>query len=223
MHHGLKKFIGGCFAVVLLLPILALSKSDRTLSWQDLAPPAKDLRAPFAHLKEELLYDLNRLYSLNRWQKEGKIEEGSELEKEADELRANLKAANQDVDDLLKKIDHAMAEFEKQQSTPVADLDGETVRIPGYVLPLEFGGDAVSEFFLVPYVGACIHTPPPPANQIVLVKLNQSYKVKNLYDAVWVTGKLTIAKHDRELGYRDGAGKVTTTYELAGTAVVPYE
>ena len=49
-------------------------------------------------------------------------------------------------------------------------LDGKLVKIPGYMVPLEDDSEVVSEFLLVPYVGACIHTPPPPPNQIVQVK-----------------------------------------------------
>ncbi len=117
-----------------------------------------------------------------------------------------------------------MAEYNNLMSKPVAALDGQEIRLPGYVLPLEFSDRlAVSELFLVPYVGACIHTPPPPANQIVLVKLNQSYRVSGLYDAVWVSGRLRVVESKRELGYRDGTGKVTTTYELEGVGIKPYE
>src|SRR6187549_1707175 len=57
-------------------------------------------------------------------------------------------------------------------------LDGKSVRIPGYMVPLEDDSEIVSEFLLVPYVGACIHTPPPPPNQIVQVKMNSKKKVK---------------------------------------------
>ena len=55
-------------------------------------------------------------------------------------------------------------------------LDGKTIRIPGYVLPLEFSGSKVTEFLLVPWVGACIHTPPPEPNQIVYVKARQGLR-----------------------------------------------
>ena len=48
-------------------------------------------------------------------------------------------------------------------------LDGVTVRLPGYIIPVDLGADGVTSFVLVPYVGACIHVPPPPANQLVFV------------------------------------------------------
>jgi hypothetical protein len=74
---------------------------------------------------------------------------------------------------------------------PVVEaLDGARVRIGGYVVPLDFDATKVKEFLLVPFVGACIHVPPPPANQIVYVKSESGFDVKGSFDPVWVTGKL---------------------------------
>ena len=71
-----------------------------------------------------------------------------------------LEQAGVDVDGLLAKR-RAMSEHRTAaQVNPL--LDGLTVRLPGYVLPLEITGRKVTEFLLVPWVGACIHTPPPP-------------------------------------------------------------
>jgi hypothetical protein len=72
----------------------------------------------------------------------------------------------------------------------VADLDGKRVRIGGYVVSLDFDSTRVKEFLLVPFVGACIHVPPPPANQIVYVKSAPGFEVAGMFDPVWVTGIL---------------------------------
>ena len=69
-------------------------------------------------------------------------------------------------------------------------LDGKRVKIGGYVVPLDFDATKVKEFLLVPFVGACIHVPPPPSNQIVYVKSEQGFDVKGSFDPVWVTGKM---------------------------------
>ncbi len=216
----------GCLLAVYVaasLPALALASSARTLAWEDLAPPEPDLRAPFSHLEHQQFADLYEIYKLEEWRKLGNDADDSGLAKQIEELTASLKAAKIDVPDLLQKLRDSMAEYERYNAMPVSELNGQVIRLPGYVLPLEFGGEAVSEFFLVPSVGACIHTPAPPANQIVLVKLNQTYKMKALYDAVWVTGKLKVVQIKRALGYRDGAGSVASTYELEGTRIVPYQ
>jgi len=72
----------------------------------------------------------------------------------------------------------------------VAELDGKRVRIGGYVVPLDFEATTIKEFLLVPFVGACIHVPPPPANQIVYVKTDAGLEITGQFDPVWVTGTI---------------------------------
>lgn len=84
----------------------------------------------------------------------------------------------------------------QQSSGPapvVTALDGERVQIGGYVVPLDFESTKVKEFLLVPFVGACIHVPPPPANQIIYVKPAQPFEIKATFDPVYVTGKISVA------------------------------
>lgn len=71
-----------------------------------------------------------------------------------------------------------------------ADLDGKRVRIAGFVTPLAFDGVELTDFFLVPYVGACIHVPPPPANQMVLVSKVDGFELGSMSDPVWIEGEL---------------------------------
>ncbi len=72
-----------------------------------------------------------------------------------------------------------------------SELDGENVKIGGYVVPLDFKATRITEFLLVPFVGACIHVPPPPANQIIYVKTEEGFNIGGLFDPVYVTGKLS--------------------------------
>jgi uncharacterized protein len=74
----------------------------------------------------------------------------------------------------------------------VTALDGRRVRIGGYVVSLDFDATKVKEFLLVPFVGACIHVPPPPANQIVYVKSPDGFEVTGQFEPVWVTGTLKV-------------------------------
>lgn len=78
----------------------------------------------------------------------------------------------------------------------VAALNGRAVRLPGYLVPLESQGGALQEFLLVPYFGACIHSPPPPANQIVHVRAARPVKGLRSMDAVWVAGVLRTERRD---------------------------
>jgi hypothetical protein len=72
----------------------------------------------------------------------------------------------------------------------VADLNGKRVKLGGYVVPLDFDATTIKEFLLVPFVGACIHVPPPPANQIVYVKSDKGFEISGQFDPVWVTGTI---------------------------------
>ena len=101
------------------------------------------------------------------------------------------------------------------RSAPVVGaLDGRQVRLPGFVVPLDFQDMETSEFLLVPYFGACIHVPPPPSNQIVYVRTVAGYPIKELFDPVWVTGVISTQAHPNEVG---DAG-----YTMQATIIEPY-
>jgi uncharacterized protein len=95
-------------------------------------------------------------------------------------------------------------------------LDGASVKIPGFIVPLDIGKDGlVSEFFLVPYFGACIHVPPPPPNQIVFVKMAKGIALDSIYEAYWITGKMKLSNKTTRLG--------AAAYSLAGEKVEIYK
>ena len=101
------------------------------------------------------------------------------------------------------------------RSAPVVGaLDGWQIRLPGFVVPLDFEGTEISEFLLVPYFGACIHVPPPPSNQIVYVQTVAGYPIRELFDPVWVTGVIRTQAHLNDVG---DAG-----YTMQATIIEPY-
>ena len=69
-------------------------------------------------------------------------------------------------------------------------LNGKSIKIAGYITPIAFDGENVTEFLFVPYRGACIHVPPPPANQIIYVKEAQGLKADEMWSPFWITGIL---------------------------------
>lgn len=92
---------------------------------------------------------------------------------------------------------------------------GKNVRIPGFVVPLEDSKEGLKEFLLVPYFGACIHSPPPPSNQIVHVLPKTAAKGLRSMDAVWITGTLATVRTDSYMG--------AASYRIEATSVVPYK
>lgn len=94
-------------------------------------------------------------------------------------------------------------------------LVGQVVRIPGFVVPLEDTNDGLKEFLLVPYFGACIHSPPPPANQIIHVLPKAPAKGFKSMDTVWISGRLTTPRTDSYMG--------VSGYRIEADAVTRYE
>jgi hypothetical protein len=85
--------------------------------------------------------------------------------------------------------------------SPNPELEGKVVKIPGFIVPLDVAKDGtVSEFFLVPYFGACIHVPPPPPNQIVHIQAPKGIALDSIYEAYWITGKLRVQQKTTRLG-----------------------
>ena len=110
------------------------------------------------------------------------------------------------------------AAINQEQSTVVnvrKDLDGKRVRLPGFVVPLEGDENTVTEFFLVPYFGACIHVPAPPPNQIIYVKYPQGAPIDDLWGAVWLEGVIKTETMSNDLA--------TVGYSMDGLKIEVYE
>lgn len=123
-------------------------------------------------------------------------------------------AALPDADPRVQKLYERMRTVWDQAPT-VAALAGKAVKMPGFVVPLETDkGGALREFLLVPYFGACIHTPPPPANQIIHVRADPPAKGLRSMDAVWVSGTLDVERAASDMG--------TSGYRLAAKKVSKY-
>jgi len=83
----------------------------------------------------------------------------------------------------------------------VEEFDGQLIRIPGYVVPLDFGTQQrLAEFLFVPYQGACLHTPPPPPNQIIFVQVDPAVRVKDIWVPYWAEGTLETKENRNEMG-----------------------
>ena len=98
--------------------------------------------------------------------------------------------------------------------TGVVRDESNAITLPGYAVPLEGDGQTVTAFLLVPFFGACIHVPPPPSNQVVLVRAPSGVPVDDLWDAIKVSGTLHVQDSHHDLA---NAG-----YTLDAVTVTPY-
>jgi len=103
------------------------------------------------------------------------------------------------------------------QAPVVSAMSGQRVRIPGFLVKLEGDAQTVREFLLVPYFGACIHVPPPPANQVIHVVPDKPVPAAVARDsgAVWVSGVLSTTAKATDLG--------NASYKLKAVKVEAYK
>lgn len=100
-----------------------------------------------------------------------------------------------------------------KSSSELQALDGKSVKIPGFMVPLEDNQKDVVEFLLVPSPQACIHVPPPPPNQMVYVKMKKGTDVA--MGPIWVYGTLNLVTKKSMYG--------DASFELIGDAIEPYK
>jgi hypothetical protein len=210
--------------LVILLSIVQLAHAGdpRTLKWQDLIPsmPADHPLAKLTRYQYVVLQDIGKVRE--RKAQGDKSLSPAELAEERKATR-KLAQAGLDVDGLLAK-QKAYEEGRRGAASGLnAAIEGQRVRLPGYVLPLEFGPKKkVSEFLLVPWVGACIHTPPPPPNQIVHVKADKAFEIEGMFAPVWVTGSIATSSGTRSLFLVDGSADIHVGYSMRASVVERY-
>ena len=182
-----------CFLLISLLISLAhatLPENDenfQTIEWVALIP------------EDDLAALLNPPDFLND------IADGS------DQDSVNLLQKNTKLDAQGKRFQEALV-----STTVVTEYDGKSIRIPGFIVPLESANERmVTEFFIVPYFGACLHMPPPPPNQIIHVVVNEGIELENLYDPFWFEGRLALKIIETETGL--------SAYAMKLHQVIPYQ
>lgn len=164
----------------------------RTLDWVELIPE-DDLNA-LLNPPDELLA----------------IDDGSAEDQITSELKSQ-QGEQQFTSETARRYQQALL-----STQVVDDFDGRKVRIPGFVVPLVFGNGAqqVKEFFLVPYFGACIHVPPPPPNQIIYGRYQQSFHLASLSQPYWIYGKVTTTLVENDTA--------TSAYSFVVDKIEPY-
>ena len=220
----MKSFLIQLTSVLLLFAGFSAHADDsREISWDDLVPESVQFDDPFEDLYEDQLYNL-ALIARFREQQESKDKSPDFTRADYDEAVAKLKEENVDIEGLLLKRVEITEKRRLRGLTANAELNGKKIRLPGYLLPLEFENKKVTEFLLVPWVGACIHTPPPPPNQIVHVKLDKGYDIGDeMFTAVWVNGVMKTEENNPELSFVDGKQNIDVSYVMQAEEVKLYE
>lgn len=196
-------------------------EAPRQIQWKDLVPVlAADAQMP--KLTRQQALQLHDIAAVRDRREKGEPVSAIDAEDEQGNLR-KLKEAGIDAEGLLARRKEINDHKKLKTQAINAELDGQVIRMPGYLLPLEFSGKEVTEFLLVPYVGACIHSPPPPPNQIVHVKPEKPVANLQVFAPIWVTGKMTTTSAKKSLSLVDGAADIDVGYSLRASVVEPYK
>ena len=175
---------------------IEISADVTEITWEDLMPEGED------ELLETLYVEFYQEFERNLVKNSTSLSQATPQETDVSTLITEGSAA-----DTMEQIG---------TFNVVKDFDGKRIRVPGYVVPFDFNADAEhKEFLLVPYFGACLHTPPPPPNQIIFVRSDVAAKIENIEDPVWLEGTLSTGEFLNDLG--------NSAYELTLTKLEPYE
>jgi hypothetical protein len=201
-------------------PGLAQAADPEEISWDMLAPPVAVIENPFETLTDD---QMDALRQILRFEARAEQSDDAQAGAEAHALRKQMARDGLDVDGLFAARLEIMEKREAAATGVNEDLVGMSVRLPGYVLPLEFKDRKAVEFLLVPTVGACIHTPPPPANQVVHVVYPKGIEVNGLFTPVWITGTMVAQSSVLDVGYVDGQAPVSVSYSMRPLLVEKYD
>jgi len=187
------------------------------IKWEDLTVKL-DYYDPFKDLTLTQLFNLSEI-ALIRETEESQELSKSELARK-DSLEQLFKTENIDVDLLLSMRYEVAVSRSKELDTVNISLNNKKIVIGGYLLPLNYIDQKVTEFLLVPWVGACIHTPPPPRNQLIYLKTKEGIEVKSRFQAVKVEGTLTTEDRTSSLFLLDGSSDITSGYSILDGEVI---
>jgi len=227
----MKKTLVCCYLILMLVAC-----NQESSSVQALSPPLQDNTSEYS--PEELLGKTVEEYQLMQEEKEEKVEDSQR--KQQSKIKngylqlewESLIAPGYDANSILAryepqiaKIEHggegAVKLYQKMQAefdnAPANEsLAEKDVSIPGFIAPLEQSDGIITEFLLVPYFGACIHMPAPPANQTVYVKAANDYgiKIEDAYVPIWVSGKMLIEDESTDIG--------AASYQIHNAMISPY-
>ncbi|GLS89887.1 hypothetical protein GCM10007916_09540 [Psychromonas marina] len=185
--------------------------------WSDLiSAGAAPIDNPFAGFSSIQRYDLLIMTSLQQSPHNPKLQKESQLSLQ------RFNDAGIDILALLKKQQETANERAQAQQAINKALLGQQGKLAGYIVPLAFDNNQLTQFLLVPTAGACIHTPPPAANQIVLVNYPQGFEMVGLYTPIWIEGSLQAESNLPSVQLSDGELAVNSAYMMQADKVTLY-
>lgn len=212
------------YLAVFAFPLsLVIAEEAREVTWKDLLPSGlAEFDDPFADLSEQQLRDLGMIARFRSLLARDAIDSDGVSAGKAAKLITEFEAQGINVDWILSQRERVIMERRKRGEHVDTGMAGKMVRIPGYVLPLREGEGKVFEFLLVPWVGACIHTPPPPPNQMIHVTVPGGMVTRGRFSAIWLEGAVELKPASYNLFLVDGSRQVKVAYTMVSQNISAY-
>lgn len=199
--------------MALLVSAIALpATAGQLATWASLAPAVEPYDDPFAELPYEQIADLRTVLRADLAAEAGNV--GADLAEAAKAARLRLEEAGLDIAYLFTQREIIMQRRQEEALGVTTTHLDKTVVMDGYILPLRAEGGRVVEFLLVPWVGACIHTPPPAPNQIVHVDYPKGFELTGMFTPVRLEGRLTHRPSEYDLFLVDGTRRIPASYAM---------
>jgi len=198
-------------------PGLAFAAGPELVRWDALVPSVEPYDDPFLDMTPEHKSDLRAVLRANDAKQQG-IEDRN-LQEASQAARQRLESAGLDADSLLEQRLFVMERREEAQLGVTSAYLDQEVLVDGYVLPLNWSEGRATEFLLVPWVGACIHTPPPPPNQMIHVTYPEGLPIEGLFEPRRLSGTMRHQPAEHLLFLVDGTRVVPVSYALQGATI----
>lgn len=223
----LKKYPLLSFAVLFILMGISPAYADTSephksvpplLTWRDLIPKHVLSADPLNQLTLDQRSNLWWIIDDQPNAINSEFDITTDLVGEIVEQLPELERSNINIEALIQSIIRVRTALDAQ-------LDGQQIKIAGYIVPLEMSGQNVTDFLLVPYVGACIHVPPPPPNQMIFVKKPKGFKIKNQeqFIPVMVNGIISAKSTVKNTFIKDGSMDLDIGYSMEAISVEPHK
>jgi hypothetical protein len=201
-------------AVFLALPV---HSEVARIGWADLVDEtAQDYKDPFVELTGKQLSALRKLVRLRAQQEKGRStpELLDQLQVDIEATEATLAEEGVDANWLISQRWVVMERREKAGTAANLDYDGVTVSLGGFVIPAPRDEDGSQMAYIVPERGMCSHVPPPPPNQMVRLRLSESWSPSTVYEPIVVTGQIRIDPTQKEMLVVDGPVLMKAAFTL---------
>ena len=201
MKNTLLMITACCFSL--------FTQAAETISWESLRP----LQNQYQVLSPGNKALLSEIYAYEAVQKTRQL---SPMEKDGYNQRVVL------AEQFGLNVRELLVQRTQQTNDIVPDLSINDMKLAGFLVPLEMEGLIGKQFILVPTAGACIHTPPPPVNQTILVEFPEGHELQSLYTPVWVTGNIKTGAVDTSVALSDGNQDIQTGYVIDASDIELY-